>query len=222
MKQFNKIVQKTARYFQLGEFSAETKHVWLVCHGYGQLASYFLKKFECIAAPDTVIIAPEGLHRFYVDGTGGRVGASWMTKEDRLDDIRDYIYFLDELDVTIFANLGGKLGGKEVSYHVLGFSQGGATVARWLATSKLPVDTLILWCAFFPPDVEWNTNSAGTQTQTHIVLASDDVYISEADAEKQLQQLRDAGVSFTTHRFEGKHTVDAEMLKRLAAELHGH
>jgi predicted esterase len=215
MKQFNKVVRKTARYFQLGEFTAETRHVWLVCHGYGQLASYFLKKFECIAAPDTVIIAPEGLHRFYTDGTGGRVGASWMTKEDRLDDIRDYIYFLDELDVTIMANLRGNA----VNYHVLGFSQGGATAARWLATSKLPVDTLILWCAFFPPDVDWNTNTAAEQTKTHIVLASDDVYISEADAEKQLQQLRDAGLPFTTHRFEGKHTVDAAMLKQLAAEL---
>lgn len=215
MKQFNKLTRKTARYFQLGEFTAETKHVWLVCHGYGQLASYFLKKFACIAASDTVIIAPEGLHRFYVDGTGGRVGASWMTKEDRLDDIRDYIYFLDELDVTIMAELRGK----PVNYHVLGFSQGGATAARWLATSKLPVSTLILWCAFFPPDVDWKPDGETALPATHIVLASDDMYISEADAEKQLQQLRDAGVPFTTHRFEGKHTVDAAMLKQLAAEL---
>lgn len=217
MKQHNITVPKTARYFQLGEFSAETKHVWIVCHGYGQLASYFLEKFKGITAPDTVIIAPEGLHRFYTEGFSGRIGASWMTKEDRLDDIRDYVSLLDEINAVITKQLQ-----QPAKRHVLGFSQGGATVTRWLAQAPQPVDTLILWCAFFPPDVDWKTNGAAAQTETHIVLASNDVFISEADAEKQLQQLSEAGVSFTTHRFEGKHTVDAAMLKQLAAQLHKH
>src|SRR5690554_3872961 len=37
------------------------------------------------------------MHRFYRKGTQGRVGASWMTKEARLDDIEDNHKYLDKL-----------------------------------------------------------------------------------------------------------------------------
>ena len=40
------------------------------------------------------IIAPQGLHKFYLEGTSGRVGASWMTKENREDDIKNYLVYL--------------------------------------------------------------------------------------------------------------------------------
>lgn len=212
MKQHSIVVPKTARYFQLGECSPETRHVWFVCHGYGQLASYFLKKFEAIVAPDTVVIAPEGLHRFYTEGFSGRIGASWMTKEDRLDDIRDYVSLLSEVHKTIMQQLS-----HPVKVHVLGFSQGGATVTRWLSQANVNVDTLVLWCAFFPPDVTWEKHP---HTNTHIVLASDDVFISKAEGEKQLQDLREAGVPFTSHQFEGKHTIDAVMLQQLAQRVY--
>lgn len=36
----------SARYYTLGELTANTKSIWFVIHGYGQLAKYFLPKFS--------------------------------------------------------------------------------------------------------------------------------------------------------------------------------
>src|SRR2546425_5855384 len=76
---------RSARYFTLGS-PQHAADVWLVCHGYGQLASRFLERFRPIAAERRCIVAPEGLSRFYLTESPAerRVGASWMTREDRL------------------------------------------------------------------------------------------------------------------------------------------
>ena len=141
---------KTARYFILGEPNAEVDEVWIVCHGYAQLANYFLKKFECIQKPNRLIIAPEGLHRFYWNGFSGRVVASWMTKEDRLDDIKDYNQFLDNVVEDIKS-----ITEKEFELNVLGFSQGAATVCRWISHTRNKINKAILWGSVFPEDINY-------------------------------------------------------------------
>ena len=134
-------VARTARYQQLGELSSRTRRVWFVCHGYGQLAAYFIRHFAFIteADPTTVIIAPEGLSRFYLSGNGGRVGASWMTRDDRLHEIQDHVNFLNQLAATILPQCP-----PDVHITVLGFSQGTATVGRWLAQAAFRSAHLIL------------------------------------------------------------------------------
>ena len=71
-------------------------NVWIVLHGYGML-EYFVKKFECIIDETTLVIAPEATNRFYLANNYKRVGASWMTKLDREQEISDNILFLDKL-----------------------------------------------------------------------------------------------------------------------------
>ena len=88
---------KSARYFQIGELNSMTKNVWIVLHGYGMLPEYFIKKFECIANKETVIVAPEALNKFYLKDNYSRVGSSWMTKVERHDDIQDNINFLNSI-----------------------------------------------------------------------------------------------------------------------------
>ena len=77
------------KYSTYGKFSDRTEKIWFVCHGYGQLAEYFIKNFEVLDAETNYVIAPQGLSKFYLKGFTGRVGASWMTKEDRLTDIEN-------------------------------------------------------------------------------------------------------------------------------------
>jgi len=94
-------VSRTARYFTIGEPDASLTELWFVCHGYGQLAGRFVRHFESIDAPHRMIVAPEALSRFYVEVAGKthadtHVGASWMTREDRLSDIEDYVEYLLE------------------------------------------------------------------------------------------------------------------------------
>ncbi|MCZ8216519.1 MAG: phospholipase, partial [Cyclobacteriaceae bacterium] len=78
--------QFKARYQTLGKLDANTRKVWFVLHGYGQLAEYFLRKFKSLEAQEIFVIAPEGLSRFYMEdvtrrsqGGSQRVGATWMT-----------------------------------------------------------------------------------------------------------------------------------------------
>src|SRR5258707_6339251 len=133
MQEFHLTVGRTARYYTLGEPGPDVRQVWVVCHGYGQLAGRFVRHFEPIADASRLIVAPEGLSRFYLDsGMHERVGATWMTREDRLADIEDYVGYLDALHAAVFRQVHPG----SVQLVVMGFSQGVATAARWAARGR--------------------------------------------------------------------------------------
>src|SRR5260370_684450 len=129
---------RSARYFTLGSPQGATD-VWIVCHGYGQLASRFLERFRALESERRCIVAPEGLSRFYLteNPSERRVGASWMTKEDRLHEIDDYVRYLDTLHTQVVP------GNARVT--ALGFSQGTATVCRWAAFGAARIDRVMVW-----------------------------------------------------------------------------
>src|SRR5690242_15478023 len=95
----------SARYFKLGEINEHTTEVWFVLHGQGQLAEFFIQKFKMLEDQNICVIAPEGLSRYYLEGYTGRVGATWMTKENRLMDINNYIQYLNAVYQTEFKAL---------------------------------------------------------------------------------------------------------------------
>ncbi|NIM48528.1 MAG: phospholipase, partial [Gemmatimonadales bacterium] len=134
---------RTARYFTLGTHRRDVRQVWFVCHGYGQLAQQFLRQFEVLDDGRRLIVAPEGLSRYYIDHTDRRVGASWMTSEDRLSEISDYVDYLDAL----YEHVLKRHRRSSVDVYVLGFSQGAATAARWISHGSATTDRLILWAA---------------------------------------------------------------------------
>src|SRR5437870_1940310 len=120
-------IQRTARYYTLSELTPTTTHVWFCLHGFGQLATYFSRKFINLADEHTFVVLPEGLSRSYLDGTYNRVGASWLTREDKEHEISDFLAYLNTLYTSI-------LNGRDpLSLHisVLGFSQGAAVACRW-------------------------------------------------------------------------------------------
>ena len=120
-------VRRTARYYTIGEPTKETRDVWIVCHGYGQLARLFVREFADVASAERLVVAPEALLRYYLSTEPGlhsaksKVGATWMTREDRESDIADYVDYLD----TLYAEIFSRLRREDVSVTVLGFSQGG-------------------------------------------------------------------------------------------------
>jgi predicted esterase len=132
-------VSKTARYCTLGEFSDKTKEVWIVLHGYAQLASDFLLPFTILNTETRFIIAPEGLNKFYAKGFGGKPAATWMTSEMRESEIEDYIMYLD----TLYEKL--QLRDSNCKIVLLGFSQGVATATRWLHHTTCRVDEFIIY-----------------------------------------------------------------------------
>ncbi|MBF9252413.1 dienelactone hydrolase family protein [Pontibacter sp. 172403-2] len=201
-------VARTARYYTLGTPSGLIKNLWIVCHGYGQLARYFLRHFRVLDDGKTMVVAPEALSRFYLDGFSGRVGATWMTKEDRLSEIEDQAAYLDLLLQEQLRQLP-----ENVRVTVLGFSQGGATVCRWLATGQPQVHKLILWAASFPEDISFEAGKAAFQhLPIAMVYGTKDAFITpEALARKQ-QLMAQLGITPQVYTFDGGHTIDPETL----------
>lgn len=138
-------VQLKTTYHTLNELNEDTEYIWLVFHGYGQLAAYFIKKFEGLDPKKHFVVAPEGLSKFYLQGYSGRVGASWMTKENRQKEIHNQFTYLTRITHQL-----GDVSGKKLIY--LGFSQGAATMGRFAAYAKLPFHHMILWAGIFPHD----------------------------------------------------------------------
>jgi predicted esterase len=217
------VVPRTARYFVLGDPGPAVRDVWIVCHGYGQLASWFLKSFEPIAAPDRVIVAAEALSRFYLDQPNGqnassrRVGASWMTREDREVEIADQIAYLDRLAATVFATMPRD----QVRLRVLGFSQGVATATRWVSLGAVVPDEVIVWAGAIPAEltpasIVRTTGSTRGAPLLTVVLGTHDEYAKWANLAEDASRFRLPGVEVRYYSFDGTHTIDAETLQRVA------
>src|SRR5437763_687904 len=93
-------VPRSARYFLLGDRPGDVEEIWFVLHGIGQLASAFIAYFADLDDGRRMVVAPEALNRYYtapisVPSSERPVGATWMTKEDRDAEIRDYTRYLD-------------------------------------------------------------------------------------------------------------------------------
>jgi predicted esterase len=205
-------VPRTAHLHQLGTLRSQTQDVWIVLHGYGQLARYFVRHFEVLANEQTVVIAPEALSRFYLERVSGRVGASWMTKEERLHEITDYVTYL---------NLVSDLVQQEAPaarLHILAFSQGAATACRWVAQAQVPVAELVLWAGIFPEDMEIASARQNLSApRLTYVYGLQDPYIADGKVHEQLTRVREAGLELEVISFEGKHEINAEVLRQLQA-----
>lgn len=204
---------RTARYEQLGEASAATRQLWLVLHGYGQLAEYFIRHFAAIyarAPATTVVVAPEALSRFYLHGTSGRVGASWMTSADRLAEIADQHAYLNALLGQLRA------AAPQAEATVLGFSQGTATAARWL-TQLAPAwrpQRLVLWAGDFPADT-LPAPALLPGLPITLVTGEQDSYVGPQKMQQQAAVLRTHGAQVSTALFEGSHTLHPPLLQQL-------
>jgi predicted esterase len=210
-------VTRHARYYTLGAPSPSLREVWFVCHGYGQLAGRFLRHFEAVADSARLVVAPEGLSRFYL-GTGrardAKVGASWMTREDRLSEIDDYLRYLDALYATVF----GQVERAAVRVTALGFSQGTATVSRWAALGRSRVDHVVLWGGELPPDLDLGAARERLAATTFSVVYGDhDEFITAKLAGAIAARLAEHGIPHRVHPFPGGHELTPAVLRELAS-----
>ncbi len=216
MEEFHLSVKRTARYYVLADESVPITEVWLVAHGYGQLAQYFIRHFKCLLRPGVMVVAPEALSRFYLDGTSGRIGASWMTREDRIYEIHDYVNYLTQ----VYEHVCKKINKTTHRLVVLGFSQGVPTVCRWVAETSFPIHALICWAGFFPQDMHWNTDLKNRfSIPVYMVYGNEDPYIKE-DFINNLKDFKQQFLLETKDKaFEGGHTLNEATLMQVANEL---
>jgi len=209
MNEHRVTVPRTARYFTLGP-TAAAREVWFVLHGYGQLAARFLNSVSSLDDGSRLLVAPEALSRFYVDAEGReKVGASWMTREDRLAEIADYVRYLDAIAADVF----GRVARAGKSVHVLGFSQGAAAACRWAALGATPVDRLLLWGGEVPPDLELSPLAAIPVT---VVFGTQDGLITAKVAATIAQRLQASAIRHRMVPFDGGHEIVPAVLRHVA------
>ena len=209
MQEHSITTSRTARYFTLGMLGpGETRDVWFVCHGYGQLAARFLERFRPLESPERCIVAPEGLSRFYLSESPAerRVGASWMTRENRLNEIDDYVRYLD----AVYAVVAPPPGQRGVT--ALGFSQGTATVCRWAALGTSRIDRLVLWGGEVPPDLDITRLRV---PRLILVYGTQDEFFTPKVVAANEARLREHGIRYELLSFDGGHEIHAATLRSL-------
>jgi predicted esterase len=211
--------QRTARYYTMGEPGPEIVEVWFALHGYGQLAGRFVRELGALDNGSRLIVAPEALSRFYLGEAGKRtasersIGASWMTREDRLTEIDDQMRYFD-------AVYGDALTGMDRSRArvcILGYSQGAAAAARWLARGTAGADRLILWGGEIPPDLDLSTERERlSRVEILLVAGTRDQFITRKILERETQRLEAHAIPFRLVTFEGGHEINEAVLRQLA------
>lgn len=215
-------VPRTARYAVLDADASLANELWLVCHGYGQLASRFIRRFGGLDNGKRLIVAPEALSRFYLSGGTGphsgedKVGASWMTREGRDAEIADQVTYLDLVRERVLGS-PARPGVRVVGF---GFSQGAATVCRWAARSAVPPEHLVLWAGGVPADaLEDAALDRLMRTTITIVVGKHDPVVAGTVLRAHRDQLDSAGLPYRLVMFEGGHELDEAVLREIAAGL---
>jgi len=225
MREHSIKVRRSARYYTLGpDDERAVRDVWFVLHGYGQLAAQFIGIFEAVNDGTRLIVAPEALNRFYVAGVETApaaergVGATWMTREDRLNEIDDYVAYLDEVSSAVLDRFRGH--GKVPRVVLLGFSQGTATAARWVGQGALRPAHLVLWGGFLPPEAEWSAQGHPLRKPAlHVLIGTRDRFASEERIDDEQRRLTDAGLQARVERYTGGHGIAKDALVQLARSL---
>ena len=210
-------VTKTAHFSTIGKPGPNIKYCWIVCHGYGQLAKNFIRKFDQFDDGQTLVIAPEGLSRFYWGGFTGEVVASWMTKGDRLDEIADYANFLSTLYQEFIPQLS-----PDVKIILLGFSQGVATQFRWVMRAFPRFHHLILWAGLVPEDLDYRLHQAYfADKQLHFIYGTKDPFLTDKRLAFHQEVIQKNNLIISVETFNGEHKVDRKVLQDVFERIKG-
>jgi predicted esterase len=202
-------IQIKAKYHTKGELSEKTEQIWFALHGYGQLAAFFIQKFDFLDHEKNYTIAPQGLNKFYLKEFSGRVGANWMTKEDRLNEIANYLNYLN----VVYQNELQGIDLQKVKINVLAFSQGCATASRWIAYSHLKFDNFVVWAGEIPQDVI--ENPIFKTLPLKMVWGRQDELIKPELVAPMLQKIANLGLHPQFIYFEGGHELNEQTLKEM-------
>ncbi len=211
MLESNIEIKKTARYFTIGKRSKQTKDVWFIIHGYAQLAKNILEKFEGLESDEILFVAPEGLNKFYSRGFAGNPVASWMSSEDRLNEIKDYCAFLNQLYVSFELEKN-----PQININVFGFSQGVTTASRWIMSNNFRFNKFVLYAGEIAKEYHQYLPVRLANIPSVFVRGNADSLV----AEERIENLMRLYIN-TKHKlinFDGGHEVTAEMAELIISD----
>lgn len=169
-----------------------------------------LHKFDEFDSNEHFIVAPEALNRSYRQMFKGEPLASWMTSRDRLYEIEDYSNYLEEVvhDLKTKMPFGSKL-------IVLGFSQGGMTMFRWLHAKDPYIDFYIAYACWIPDDIDLRHNNCLQNTPGVYTYGTEDRFLTRDRVEILKQRNKDQQLDLAILSYHGEHKVDRAQLKTI-------
>jgi predicted esterase len=198
-------------YFLSHEPTGKEQEVWIVLHGYGQLAEFFIRKFIPHASENRLFIAPEGTNHNYLKDFQGRVGANWMTSYQRETAIANNHRYLNGMMEEVLSAFA-----QTPRVHLLGFSQGAATSTRWASQWKGTLDSLVLWGGGFAHDLALEVaKEKFAATAVILVHGLEDDLATEESKKRQEELLLELGKPLNLLTFSGGHELDSEMVERI-------
>ncbi len=214
-------VNRTAHYATLGEPGHHIKRFIFACHGYGQVAEKFILDLAPLADEHTFIVAPEGLSTFYWGGFEGPTVSSWMTRRHRLDEIEDYSKYLSQLFHLCLSQCTTSPDQHHSSPPphsiLMGFSQGCATIMRWVMKAfPEPAHHLLFWAGGIPEDLDYRPHmDYFKQRKLTLALGNQDPFFSKKTLTWHQNMLKEKQLPIEEIQFEGKHEIPEQALTRI-------
>jgi predicted esterase len=198
-------------YTSLNSLTDKTKNFWLVFHGMGYLSRYFTKYFKHLNSEENYIVAPQAPSKYYFGEDFKHIGASWLTRENTLDEVENVLNYIDALFEIE----------KPLPHHkffILGYSQGVSIATRWMVKNKVLCDHLVMHSGGIPNELKPEDFSyLDKKTRISYLYGNQDQYINEAKlTEETLKGKNLFGERLEIMEFDGIHEVNTDFLSSLA------
>jgi predicted esterase len=198
-------------YSVLNNLNEKTKNVWIVFHGLGYLSKYFINYFSKINPEENYIIAPQAPSKYYQGRNFKHVGASWLTKENTIDETKNVLAYVDEI-------FKSEIDSPHYNLIILGYSQGVSIATRWVSSRKINCNHLILHSGGIPTELKPEDFSfLKKQTQVTYLYGDKDEYINEArKTEETIKGTNLFGKHLGIQVFNGVHEVNTDFIMKLS------
>ena len=206
-------IKRTARYFISKDIDENIEQVIFVLHGYAQNADDFLNSCAALANERTLLVAPEGLSKFYWKDFTSNPSSSWMTSLERENEIIDTLNYLSQ----VLMEVKMKLPKSGVNYACLGFSQGAATASRFACNPYFNCDHLFLYGGGPAHDLNWE--ALPSNLRFYLIYGNRDPLVSSSQAEKIEALIKSKQHLVYRLEFNGKHKIEAEALDFIKQEI---
>lgn len=205
--------QTTNTYSTLNTIKADTENIWIACHGIGYLSKYFIRYFKSLSAEKNYIICPQAPSKYYQGNSFRYVGASWLTKENTLQETENVLNYLDAL----YENEKSAFQQKRLI--LMGYSQGVSVIMRWMSQRNVSCDDLIIHSGSIPKELTPADFAKHQKTKVHLIYGNQDEYIYDEKLKSQLDLAKALFASqLKIYEFEGKHEVHTKLLKQIAEQ----
>ncbi|MEO8773657.1 MAG: esterase [Gelidibacter sp.] len=203
--------QTTNSYSTLNTLSESTKNVWFVCHGMGYLSRYFLKYFVDLNPHENYIIAPQAQSKYYVPPKLRHVGASWLTKENTVNETENVMRYFD-------AVFEAEQIPKHHNLIILGYSQGVSVALRYVAKRHLNCSQIVMMSGGIPKElVTADFDFLNQKTKVSLIYGNNDEYLDE----DRLLKERNKSFELFGHcnleiiPFDGQHEVNKALVNQI-------